>query len=347
MSRPPSARRARVTSHDVAELAGVSQSAVSRVFRDGASVSAGMRQKVMAAAKQLGYRPNAIARGLRVQRSDMVAVAMLRQTNLDYPDSLVEIMSCLSAKGVRALVFPMESFDEFDSVTNEILRYQVDGVIIARAMSKTQRCVFDDAGIPVIFYGCSPPDRPFNAVDCDHGEGIDWLVDRLLQTGHQRYVVLGGSPSNQVAAMRTELVLAKLRGRGISDIRSATSPYDYAEERACVRRLLETADSLPDAIIAVQDRLAIAAIDEARATFRLQIPRDLSVVGFDGVRVAGLEPYNLTTVRLPRHSMAEAAVTMLLDHIENPDRPPEFRIFSTVPVEGGTLANRRAIGDTT
>lgn len=83
--------RKRATSYDVAELAGVSQSAVSRVFQDGASASKGMRNRVMSAADKLGYRPNAIARGLITQRSNMVAVIISQQTNLYYPEVLFKL----------------------------------------------------------------------------------------------------------------------------------------------------------------------------------------------------------------------------------------------------------------
>ena len=93
--------RKRATSYDVAELAGVSQSAVSRVFQDGASASKDMRDRVLSAANKLGYRPNAIARGLITQRSNMVAVVISRQTNLYYPEVLVHLTQRFSEHGIR------------------------------------------------------------------------------------------------------------------------------------------------------------------------------------------------------------------------------------------------------
>ena len=93
--------RRRATSYDVAALAGVSQSAVSRVFQDGASASQAMRARVMAAADKLGYRPNAIARGLITQRSNMVAVVISKLTNLYYPEVLVQLTQRFSEHGVR------------------------------------------------------------------------------------------------------------------------------------------------------------------------------------------------------------------------------------------------------
>lgn len=330
----------RVTSHDVAKRAGVSQAAVSRVYRPGASASAAMRQKVLTAADELGYRPNAIARGLSTQRSNMVALIMLRQTNLDYPDSLVELATSLSTKGMRALLFSIEDFSELDSVVEQILQYQVDGVIVGGALTVTQRKVFDKHEIPVIFYGCTPPDRPFNAVDCDNDEGTEWLVKQLLDTGHRSFGLMAGPKSGRVAIERAEFFLRKLEAHGVDVIESACCDYDYRVARETFAALIGRFDKTPDAVIAVTDSLAIACIDEARANFGLRIPDDISITGFDGVRTSGLQPYDLTTVRLPRRRMAEAATTMLVEHIENPDLAPGLRTFSGVPVAGGSIRTR-------
>ena len=327
----------RVTSHDVAKRAGVSQAAVSRVYRPGASASDAMRQKVHTAAKELGYRPNAIARGLSTQRSNMVALIMLRQTNLDYPDTLVELTSCLSHEGIRALLFSIESLSELNTVVDQVLQYQVDGVIMGGPLFAAQRKVLDSAGIPIIFYGGTPPDRPFNAVDCDNDEGTEWLVDQLVGAGHRRFGLMAGLESGRVAVERSKFFLQKLHERGFDDTISVSCDYEYRTARRAFAELMDKMGSAPDAVIAVTDGLAIASIDEARGNFGLDVPGDLSITGFDGVRIAGFQPYNLTTVRLPRRRMANAAVTMLLEHIENPDLPPELRTFSGIPMPGHSL----------
>jgi len=144
--------RKRATSYDVAELAGVSQSAVSRVFQDGASASKDMRDRVLSAANKLGYRPNAIARGLITQRSNMVAVIITRQTNLYYPEVLVQLTQRFSEHGIRVLLFTLEHERDTDSVLDQILQYQVDGVVTAAILSSEQMDTIENAGIPVIFY---------------------------------------------------------------------------------------------------------------------------------------------------------------------------------------------------
>jgi len=97
-----------VTSYDVARHAGVSQSAVSRCFKPGASVSKKMRARVMKAAEELGYEPNAIARSLITRRSNLVAILISNLTNLYYPEVLAELTQKFSAEGVRVLLFAMK-----------------------------------------------------------------------------------------------------------------------------------------------------------------------------------------------------------------------------------------------
>ena len=97
--------RQRVTSYDVARHAGVSQSAVSRCFKPGASVSKKMRARVMKAVDELGYQPNAIARSLISGRSNMAAVVISQKTTLYYPEILVELSQRMSERGVRVLLY--------------------------------------------------------------------------------------------------------------------------------------------------------------------------------------------------------------------------------------------------
>ena len=99
----------RVTSYDVAKAAGVSQSAVSRVFKHGASASKDMRDRVHRVADQLGYRPNAIARGLITRRSNLVGVIISKWTNLYYPEVLVSLTQQFSDAGIRVLLFSLET----------------------------------------------------------------------------------------------------------------------------------------------------------------------------------------------------------------------------------------------
>ena len=138
------------TSYDVAELAGVSQSAVSRAFRKGASVAPKTREKIMRAAKQLGYQPNAFARGLITKRTNLIAVVISNLTNLNYPEVLAELTQRLSAVGNRVLLFSLAAESDVNEVLDQIWPYRVDGAIVAARLTDEQIEQFNDRGLPII-----------------------------------------------------------------------------------------------------------------------------------------------------------------------------------------------------
>ena len=328
--------RKRATSYDVAELAGVSQSAVSRVFQDGASASSDMRDRVLSAANKLGYRPNAIARGLITQRSNMVAVVISRQTNLYYPEVLVQLTQRFSEHGIRVLLFTLDYEGDIDSVLDQILQYQVDGVVTAAILSSEQLDTVENAGIPVIFYNRTLPEKLVNSVRCDQEEGERWLVSELVGAGHKRFAIISGPEDSSVSTERTRGATSKLRELNIEDVLIVRGDYSYASGRAAFAEILQSLEGLPDAVVCANDVMAIGCVDEARETNYLRVPEDISIVGFDGVGPARYAAYDLSTVRQPVGRMSEAAVSMLIERIENPDLSPEKRVFSGDRIIGGS-----------
>ncbi|MDJ0918178.1 MAG: LacI family DNA-binding transcriptional regulator [Woeseiaceae bacterium] len=326
----------RATSYDVATLAGVSQSAVSRVFQDGASASKAMRERVMAAADQLGYRPNAIARGLITQRSNMVAVVISKLTNLYYPEVLVQLTQRFSEKGVRVLLFALERESDTESVVEQMLQYRVDGILTAAMFTPGQLETIDNAGIPVVFYNRSAPGQQVSSIRCDQEEGERWLVDELVNAGHRSFGVVEGPGDSIVSIERRTGALNELKSLGITDITTVSGDFGYETGRECFSELVSKRGSPPDAVIAANDVMAIGCIDEARESHKLSVPGDISIVGFDGVGPARYSAYALTTVRQPVQRMTLAAASMLLERIENPELSPEKRSFSGIPVRGSS-----------
>jgi len=328
--------RNRATSYDVAELAGVSQSAVSRVFQPGASASDEMRDRVMSAANKLGYRPNAIARGLITQRSNMVAVVISRQTNLYYPEVLVQITQRFSEHGIRVLLFTLDHERDIDGVLEQVLQYQVDGVVTAAMLSNKQLDMVENASIPVIFYNRTLPERLVNSVRCDQEEGERWLVGELVGAGHRRFAIVSGPEDSSVSTERTRGAVKRLKELGIDDVLIVRGDYGYASGRAAFAEIILRMDRLPDAVVVANDVMAIGCVDEARGANDVRVPEDISIVGFDGVGPARYAAYDLTTVRQPVGRMSEAAVQMLIERIENPELTPEKRVFSGDRILGGS-----------
>ncbi len=332
--------RRRATSYDVAELAGVSQSAVSRVFQDGASASEAMRNRVMAAADKLGYRPNAIARGLITQRSNMVAVVISKVTNLYYPEVLVQLTQQFSEHGVRVLLFALEREGDTGTVLEQMLQFRVDGILTAAMFSPEQLNTIENAGIPVVFYNRTLKDQLVSSVRCDQEEGERWLVDELVSAGHKSFGIVEGPSDSVVSIQRKMGAINELTEMGITDITTVSGDFGYETGRRCFAQVVQERGSPPDAVIAANDVMAIGCIDEAREAFGLDVPGDISIVGFDGVGPASFAAYNVTTVRQPVQRMTQSAASMLIERIENPELSPEKRAFSGTLIRGGSARLR-------
>ena len=323
-----------VTSYDVARRAGVSQSAVSRCFKPGASVSAKMRDRVMRAARDLGYTPNAIARSLITRRSNLAGVLISNLTNLYYPEALSELSQRFSQHGVRLLLFTLPHERDVDQVLDQLWGYRVDGVIAAARLSGTQVSLFEQRHVPLVFFNRYLKDRPVNAVCCDQAGAATLIVSRLVAAGHQRFGIIAGPRDSVVGEERVEGILARLKTMGISAVKTVRGGYDYESGANGLHELVRTFRGAPDAVVCANDVMALGCMDAARQDLKLSVPADLSVVGFDGVAPARWRSYGLTTLRQPVRRMAEAAVSMLLECVEEPGRPPERRVFAATLVEG-------------
>ncbi|RVQ64618.1 LacI family DNA-binding transcriptional regulator [Croceicoccus ponticola] len=332
-SGDPQAIGRMVTSYDVAKLAGVSQSAVSRCFTPGKSVSERMRTKIMRAADELGYQPNAIARMLITKRSNLIAVIV---SNLSVNPDFASILSQhMIERGLNLLFFTLDQDADADRAIQQLWQYRVDGVISAAELSVEQIGVLRERGIPLVFINRLYDVMGANSVGCDHAEGEGWLIEKLVSAGHSRFGIVAGPEASVVSRMRLRGALDKLAALGCAAPQVVHSDFTYAGGREAMRGLCG-GKKRPDAIVCANDLMAIGCIDEARLALSLKVPDDVSVVGFDGYAPGQWGGYQLTTVRQPVASMVKAAVDMLVARIEEPSMATEKRVFSGELVEGSS-----------
>ncbi|MBC7506799.1 MAG: LacI family DNA-binding transcriptional regulator [Sandarakinorhabdus sp.] len=324
------------TSYDVARLAGVSQSAVSRCFRPGGSVAPATRARIIAAADQLKYAPNAIAQGLITRRSNLVAVLISNLTNLYYPEVLAELTRRLSDQGIRVLLFALQAESDVDAVLAEVWRYRVDGVIAAVRLPAATLRRFGERGVPLVLYNRVGEGESVASVCCDSIAGEELLVDRLLAAGHRHFGIITGPADSFVSQERVRGAYDRLQAAGI-DPEIIAGAFDYASGEQGLKQLMLKRQNRLDAVICANDLTAIGAIDCARNVFGLAVPEQLSIVGFDGVGPATWSSYSVTTIRQPVRRMTEAAVAMLVERIDTPDLTPERRLFA-----GQFIAGRSA-----
>ena len=323
---PKNNRHRSRTSYDVAERAGVSQSAVSRCFRDGGSVSPSTRARIVAAADELGYRPNAFAQGLITRRSNLVAVIISNLTNLYYPEVLAELSAKLSLRGIRVLLFTLAAESEIDQVLDQVWRYQVDGAIVAARLNPKQLNAFAKRGIALVLYNREADTIPVASVSCEFAAGETLLVDGLVAAGCQSFGIIGGPTDSSVGEARVRGAIDRLALAGIMNVPIERGDFSYESGHAAAMALI--GNHRIDAIIAANDVMALGAMDAARIDCNIAVPAAISVVGFDGVAPALWRSYRLTTVRQPVGRMTEAAVSMLMERIDDPDVGPERRLFS-------------------
>ena len=313
----------KVTSKQVAERAGVSQAAVSRVFTPGASASRKTADKVRNAAGELGYRPNILARSLITGKSQIIGLVVAYLENQFYPEAIEKLSTALQLHGYHVLVF-MASNDERtnQTVIDELLDYQVDGIITASVgMSNalTSRC--EAAGIPIILFNRLQDDLRLSGVSSDNFRGGYKLADFLIRGGHKRIAHIAGWAGASTQRDREAGFLSRLSEAGISLFGRTEGNFHYEQTQIATRDLFATAE-LPDAVFVTNDHMAFAAMDVLRFELGLRIPKDVSIVGYDDVALAAWPSYNLTTMRQPANRMVAETVRMLLTQIEDPEAEP-------------------------
>ncbi|MGH6651170.1 LacI family DNA-binding transcriptional regulator [Sphingopyxis sp.] len=322
-----------VTSYDVAREAGVSQSAVSRYFTPGASVSARTRAKILKAVNKLGYQPNAIARSLITRRSSLVAVVV---ANLGFNPEFTSILGqSLSARGLNTLLFTLDHESDADHVIDQLWQYRVAGVVAAVTLPPRHVDMLSQREIPLVFVNRAYEEVPVNSVSCDQSEGERWLVDELCAAGHRRIAIVSGPEDSPVSRQRVSSAAERLANAGVKPVEIVVADFTYQGGREAMRKLA-AGPARPDAIICANDMLAIGCMDEARHALGLRIPEDISIVGFDGSAPGQWASYDLVTIRQPTNLMVDAAIDMLMARIDDPQLITEKRVFSGELVRGAS-----------
>lgn len=304
-----------VTSGDVARLANVSQSAVSRTFTPGASVSPATKEKVLKAAQELGYRPNALARAMISGKSRLIAVMVAYLDNQFYPIVLEKLSRMLQDRGYQVLLF-MTDPGKQDQVVQRILQYQVQGIVMASAtLSSTLARECAQTGIPVLLFNRYVASSPASSVTSDNIEGGRLLAHFLVEGGHERIAYIAGAEDSSTNRDREAGFYKGLGELGETVWGRAVGGYTFEGAAEAARELFSRPDR-PDAVFVANDHMAFSVLDVLRGELNLKVPEDVSVVGYDDVPEAGWNAYDLTTVSQSSQAMIDATVTILLEQIE-------------------------------
>jgi len=309
--------RARVTSTQVAQLAGVSRSAVSRVFTPGASASPATVEKVRQAAADLGYRPNTLARAMVSGRSRIIGLVVAYLDNQFYPDALERLSTSLQAKGYHVLVFmTSRTQGDVDQIVAELLDYQVDGIIAASVSigsALSERC--QSAGVPVVFFNRSTDDASFSSVTSENLKGGQQVAEYFSKSGFERMGYIAGWQGASTQRDRELGFRQGLADAGLTLSSHAIGNFRTDFAQAATREMFDRTDH-PEAVFVANDHMAFAVMDVLRFELGMRVPQDVAVVGFDDVQMAAWPSYNLTTVRQHAGQMVEKTVDILMNRIE-------------------------------
>ena len=326
-----------VTLKDVAELAGVSSSAVSRTFTEGASVSDKVRLKVMEASAILGFHPNALASSLTTGRTKLIGVVSDNFHNPIFLEVFDLITKGLQERGLRTLLVNLS--DEVDPANSvRMLRqYSVDGVIVASSTLPVSFAeAFQTAGVPVVhLFGRHSVQPKVHTVGIDNFAAGQMAAQTLIARGYDTIGFMGGPETATSTQDRYAGFLSELRAHpNVAHIVTYAKAYSFAAGRAEMLRLIAAGPA--QAYFCGDDVLSIGALSAAE-TAGLSVPNQIGFIGLNDMEMAHWANINLTTIHNPIKQVVASSVELVVAMLLNPTQRPEAVLFLGRVVERGTL----------
>lgn len=306
----------RPTIVDVAGRAGVSKSLVSLVMHDSPRVSARSREAVLRAARELGYRPNAVARSLVRQSSRVFGCILSDLHNPFFADVADGIEEAAAGAGYRTLLSAgfLDARREANAV-DTLLQLQADGLILLGPMMRIAAIEMAAQRVPVVVVGRRTSGRGMDSVRDDDDAGARAVVDHLVALGHQRiaHIHAGSAPGARARRSGYERAMEQ-HGLG-QQVRNVRGAFTEAGGSMAMRTIIESGD-LPTAVFVANDFAAMGAL-EAIDQAGLRVPEDVSVVGYDDISASNNSRIALTTVAQPSAEMGRVAVRLLVERLQD------------------------------
>jgi len=336
----PLSRRA-PTMEDVATEAGVSRALVSLVMRERPNVSEERRRRVLDAAARLGYRPNAMARSLASRRTKTVGVILDDLRNPFFAEIAGGVEELASKLGYQLLLAAggRQARRERAALA-ALLEQRVGGIILVSPRMPAGDIVSAAAEVPLVIVGRNVRGANADTVLINETHGTALVLDHLVGLGHERIAHVDGG-SGAGGPQRRSAYVREMRARRLGR-HTLVIGGDFTEEagvNAAGELLLRP--ELPTAIFAANDMVAAGLLDGFDRA-RVDVPHDVSIVGYDNISIAHLAHVSLTTVDQPRTEMGRLALELLLDRIDN-RRPNEVRLIEPTLVVRSTTAPPRTL----
>ena len=332
-----------VTLKNIADKVGKSVPTVSRALAGFDDISPVTRDYIQSVAKEMGYVPNNNARKLQSQKADAIGLILPGTENLRFSDPffsqlLSGIIEETSKAGLDLTISAAEPETEIESYTEHVRGKKVDGFIVVRTHRKDRRIKFLQKNkIPFVAFGRMETDNDFHFVDEDGGWGIEQAVDHLVDLGHTKLSCIAEPTHYTKSFNRVQGFINALKKHNLPfDARYLVETnFRQRSGRVAASQLLDLAEP-PTAIVAVNDLLAIGAIQSAQER-KLQVGRDISITGFDDIDLAEMAHPGLTTLHQPAHEMGRLVAQNLINQLKKrPIDEPQIVLKPTLVIRKST-----------
>ena len=301
-----------VTRNDVAKSAGVSPAVVSYVLNSGPRpVSEKARARVLAAVKELGYRPDGLARSLKVGRTKTLGLVLPDASNPFFAELALAIEDAAYARGFAVMV--CNSADDLErehTYIASLAERRIDGLILISATAEQDLTDFTNLAIPIVALDRSPDESPVSTIRSDNEDGAYQGTRHLLEHGHLNIAFVGG-PDAGVSDARRQGWQRALREAGSEPGRESRAPFSFEGGHAAAPTLL--AGPRPSAVLVSSDIQAIGLVSGLRRA-GLSVPDDIALVSIDGTTAGKYSVPSLTSIAQPVGQMGATAVAHLIDN---------------------------------
>lgn len=334
-----SRRRKGTTIEDIAREAGVSTATVSRVFNSPEKVSNSTREVVEAVARRHHFVADGLATGLASRKSSLLGVIIPTISNSIYSQSTQAIQDVAQAAGYTVLVGVSDfSRSREERLIHRFIEHRVEGIVLTGA--KRGSDVYEKInrnGLPYIVTWKLDPERRHPCVSFDNARASMVAIEHLIALGHRRIgFVCGRTDVNDRALERKSSFEARMAAHGLSADPKLMfeRPFEYVEGSAVMRRMLENPDP-PTAVFCANDIQAIGAMAHCHEA-GLEVPRDISIIGFDDLAITQYTTPQLTTVHVPAAEMGRSAAQQLVTAIRDGGNPMSMELPVQLIVRGTT-----------
>lgn len=320
-------------SKEVAALANVSQATVSRVFSGQTNIKEKTKQRVLKAAETLGYRPNAIARSLTLNRSNLIAIVTIDVVNPHYNAMINKVADRIQDIGKEPLFFVSPEEKKLDEILSQVLQYRVDAIIVlSAAISSHMAAECEKIQVPVVVFNKYTVNKNIMTVCSDNVQAGWMAANYLYEKGHDSFAFIGSDTFLGTSKERLRGYTDCLNEKGIESCMVQMVPYTYEAGRRAMKAILDSGKKT-NAVFCAGDILALGAMDMAKYEYGLKIPQDIAVIGFDNIDATSWSPYSLTTFEQQIDKMLETTFYYLNKKLNGEEISEGVKLFECKIVE--------------